>query len=218
MSKLFEEFDKIFVTHPSRTFSNNYVVNECEAIDTGREVRQLIFKNVKGYEVSHELIKKLKSIYDITCEPISEPALEIVRKDCDGFFVVQKGREVCLNICELKTTPDKETVCEAKNQIIGSYVKVNSLLQYLQSCPKTVNIKGFIIAHAPTLAIKSALKDMRDPKTYFCTKLFTDKEYVMPKERLEKFYHPLKMRDIKLYFIEVPDGMQQHQVDYCSYI
>lgn len=212
------EFDKLYAGRPTHPFADKIDVKETEARDTGIEVRRLRFINVNGCEIQHRLLKRIASLYESACTPNAISQLDIAGRDCDGIFLVDKGATIRMNLCELKTTANIDNICDAKDQIIGSYIEINSLLQNLQSYTDgSIEVVGFIVSHGPKSAIKSMAKDIRDPRARFYLKLMTEKEYTMPKNKMEIFYHPLKMPSIKFYFVEVPAKMQQHQVDYQLY-
>lgn len=212
------EFDKFYAKRATRPFVNKVEVKEIEARDTGIEVRRLRFVNVNGCEIPHRLLKKTAGVFKSACDSIATPQFGIAGRDCDGIFLVDKGATIRMNLCELKTTANIDNICDAKDQIIGSYIEINSLLRNLQSYTDgNLEVVGFIVSHGPKSAIKSMAKDVRDPRARFYLKLMTEKEYTMPKNKMEIFYHPLKMPSIKFYFVEVPARMQQHQVDYQLY-
>ena len=217
MSTLSSNFDIVYERYHTRPFAGQCDVRETEAADTGREVRRLRFKNVDGYEIPHMMVKRSSNVYGSPSEAFEKSRFRVVRKDCDGLFVVENENGLRMNICELKTSASVNTICDAKDQIIGSYVRMNALMSNLKSYPEHVDVVGFIASHGPNLHTLSMMKDASDPKTMFYYKLMTKGEYVMPKVKMDGYYNPIKMREIKFYFVTVPDGAQHHEVDYMQY-
>lgn len=216
MSSLINNFKKLYPSFELLDINGDCEISEVENTIEDNGFKQLIISDVIGWQFPHEMPKKLSSIFCMSQEGIDDNSKEchaVVRFDCDGIFCVEKDNKLTLFICELKSSFSVESICKAKNQIVGSLIKTLGLLNLLQKYRlEDIEIKGVIISYVPCVERLTSFKKDSRPD-YFCMKLYHDGCYLMPASKCERFWHPLAFKkDISLIYIGVPKGNTEYKI------
>lgn len=218
MSVLIDNFKKLYPSLSVTDINGDCVIAEVEDKTNKNCLRQLIFSDVVGWQFPHEMPKKASSFFKISQKGVKVDncnCLSVVREDCDGVFCVESNNKLILYVCELKTSFIKENICKAKDQIVGSFVKMLGLLNMLQGfCCENVEMRGLIISYEPDRERLSSFK-MENRQDYFCLNLYNHGNYSMPKNNCELFWHPLAFRhDIHFVYISVPKGLKSYKISF----
>lgn len=216
MSTLIDNFNKLYPAFAVVNISGECIVAEQEATDAGHNFRQLTITGVTGWQFPHELPKKATSFYNKsqTEVPFEEfPCHVIIREDCDGIFCVEKEGKMIFYVCELKSSYNKASIVKAKDQIVGSWFKLLSLLNLLQSFDKSrIEVRGLIVAYEPNTEQLSGLKDLSDRGAKFCISLNNKLKYEMPREHCEKYWHPFACQDIIIQYVAIPHYQKNYTI------
>lgn len=166
-------------------------------------------------------------------------APEVFRKDCDGVMIFEENDKRYLFLTELKSSFDTTRVCEAKTQLLSSYLKINMLLNLTQGWKNEGTIvKGFIVSPAPNKDKRAEWK--RDARAaansskrfdysdkIFCGKLLNcidqkkpmllhgyDSHHLAPCRLGERGIFP----EMELHYVEVPAGQTSLTLDARQYL
>lgn len=103
-------------------------------------------------------------------------------------------------------------ISHAKEQIVGTLLRLQAQLSILQSLPEW-EYHGVIVAYEPTgsqLVVASKLTS-RDASfsRYLCAK----KHKLISSSIANKYYAPLALPDVNIHYVAVPDRQNEYQVD-----
>lgn len=143
----------------------------------------------------------------------------VLTLDCDGVILFEHNNQKYILLCELKTSYLCDEIAKAKDQIVGSSVKIKSLMSSLQ-CFDISDFKtiGLIVSFEPTDEQITNLSKNEDRKSSFAMSLQANKKYIMPAYRTNKFFYPLNVGDIDLYYVSVPNRQVTYAVNMQSWL
>lgn len=210
---LIDNFDKLYPHYHTEPLDGCCVVEEVEAEDAEHCFRSLTIKECTGRQFPHMLPKDATSFYNMSQRGAAPELLceahNVLREDCDGIFF--SGGT--LYFVELKSSFTEEAIVKAKNQIVGSYFKVRTMLALLQGYSETpLRVCGVIAAFEPDTIRLSAIKDPSSRKSQFCLKLVNNRYYRMPKVRCDEFWHPVDTAEIAITYVSIPRGHKSFEV------
>lgn len=208
MRQLITEFNTEYPNYSASEKSDGEFY-ESENAGKAHTLQKLVIKEMDAYVIPNNIIKDATSIFS---KANSNP---ILRKDNDGIFLKEKTGRKYIYFCELKSSFMEPNIVKAKDQIVGAYLKLHSLLSVLQSYnPDEWTIRGIIASYKPSMEKVSSLQRNieTDDKSRFCYNLQRDKVYTMPGKNCRKYFAPLKVPEITLYHIGIPDMTEEYEV------
>lgn len=218
MDKLITEFNKLYPNFAGRRFSGTCNIIEHENYGKPGTFQRLdvtVSSKYPGWKFSRQFLEATKSFHEKSIKSVADTreCHNIMMRECDGMFCTQEDDgTIKFHVFELKSGFSKENIIKAKNQIVGSYLKMIHLLAPLQAFDLSrIRVTGYIVAYKPTVEFINAIKD--DGRAgYFCIQLDAKGQYHMPASKCAKYWHPLSCGDIDINFIKVPHGMASHSV------
>lgn len=217
MGLLINNFNKLYPSFAATKVNGVCVINEQETEDTAHNFRQLTIGGFNGWQFPHELPKKATSFYNMSQEMVfpEQECHGVVRLDCDSILCVEEDDKIVFYVCELKSSYIQSNIVKAKDQIVGSYIKLCGMLSLLQGYDKDkIEICGIIVAYESDAERISGMKCIDDPRTRFCISLYDKLIYNMPRRRCEAFWHPLALQDIKFKYVKVPYAHKNYTIDF----
>ena len=211
MNQLCNEFGKIFPNYAPQPMNGKYLCEEQEHPGNPNTFRLFTLNQVEGYSIPNTLVKDDSSIF------VKAGTKDLLREDCDGIFLTEQEGKKYLYLCELKSTFSTQQITKAKNQLIGSYLKLHSLFSLLQAYhPEEWIVKGIIVSFAPdTETVNLLSKNREQNKAYdFCFCLYRDKKYTMPTANCQQFFAPLNLPELTLHYLAVPGKQKQLSVNF----
>ena len=214
--KLIANFNRQFPVYAVLECKGTCVLKEKErSASSNGEFGQLTITDIDCWHFPHNLPKDNSSFYAKSVEGIGaiERCHELMLKDCDGIFCVEEQGKLVFYVCELKSSYIKDNIVKAKDQIVGSCLKLDSLLSILQGYDKDlIEYRGVIIAYEADTERLSSFNALTDRGAAFCIKLYKDGAYHMPKEKCEAYWKPLRCYDIEIGLVKVSRGNTAYQV------
>lgn len=212
MKKLVENFNKVYPVFASNSFRESCDVCEPENQET-HYFQKLILTGFDGYIFPHEIMGKASSFASMAKHH------GVLTLDCDGVILFEHNNQKYILLCELKSSYLCDEIAKAKNQIVGSSVKMKSLISSLQGFDlsdfKTI---GLIVSFEPTDEQITNLSKNEDRKSSFAISLQANKRYTMPDLKTNKFFYPLNIGTIDLYYVPVPNRQTSYAVDVKSWL
>ena len=126
MKRLVEEYNRLYPNYAStgvvevdHTFA--------ETSNSGRldTFQHLTVNGMNGIVIPNVIVKDDTSIFQKAGSNV------ILKEDCDGIFLTKQDGQKYIYLCELKSSFSTQQISKAKDQIIGSYLKLHSLLSLL---------------------------------------------------------------------------------------
>lgn len=214
MNTLKSHFNKVYPVFAATSFTGSCVIEEPK--NAGKDaLQQLSLTGLDGHSFPHELVAKTVPFATAAQKTIAkEKPVGVIRTDCDKVILFERDGQKYILFCELKSTFSPDEIAHAKDQIVGSWIKMRSLFQTLQN----VNIDeykpiGLIASFMPTDEILSMVSKNEDRKSSFAITLNANRKYSMPANKTNKYYHPLVVGDIDLFYLPVPDRLKTYTVD-----
>lgn len=215
MKTLASNFNIAYPEFSTSSFSGSCIVEEHEN-DRKDAFQQLEILGIDGYRFPHELVEKTSSFADIAKTPVlqNKNHCGVLKLNCDRVILFELEGQKIILFCELKSTFDTEEIAHAKDQIVGSWVKIRSLFQTLQDfdLDKYKPI-GLIVSFEPTQEQLDALSKNYDLKSAFAVNLNIDRFRTMPASKTNKYFHPLNVGTIDLFYLPVPGRRKAYSVD-----
>ena len=145
MEQLIKEYNEIYPTYASNgVVELNHTFDEASNSGKPNTFQRLTVNGMNGIVIPNVIVKDNTSIFK------KAGSKAILKDDCDGIFFTEHGGQKYIYLCELKSSFSTQQIAKAKDQIIGSYLKLHSLLSLLQSHnPEEWIIKGIIASFAP---------------------------------------------------------------------
>lgn len=220
MNTLTTNFNKAYSNFSSISFTGSCKVEEPDNV--GKDAfQELILTGFDGYGFPHDFVAHTES-FATSAQPsplgVSNHC-DVMKLNCDKVVLFELDGQKYILFCELKSTFSTEEIGHAKDQIVGSLVKVRSLFHTLQG----VNLDeykpiGLIVSFQPTIEQISAVSKNDDKKSAFAVKLNAEKKYPMPEEKTNKYFHPLNVGTIDLFYLPIPGRKKTFSVDINSII
>lgn len=142
-----------------------------------------------------------------------------------AVFLVARPLELpfqYIHICELKSSYATQPITKAKDQIIGSWLKLHSLMSLLQSYhPEEWQVRGIIASFTPTPEQEAAILRMKENGNEagnFCYNLQRDRKYPMPEANCKSYFCPLNVPGITIYHVPVPYQTEAFGVNFDTLI
>lgn len=201
-------------------FSPDYFTDSCKVEETenaGTEAfRELTLTGFDGYGFPHNLVAQTVSFAELAQNKLLKPGnhSDVMRLNCDKVVLFELDGQKYILFCELKSTFSADVIVHAKDQIVGSLVKIRSLFHTLQGVIlDEYKPIGLIVSFQPTDEQISALSKNYDMKSAFAIKLNAERKYHMPEAKTNKYFHPLNVGTIDLYYLPVPGRQKTYSVD-----
>lgn len=134
-----------------------------------------------------------------------------MRLNCDGIFFSEIENRKCLFICELKSTFSTSQIAHAKEQIIGTALRLKAQLSILQTQPDW-EIHGVIVSFEPTENQLISVNKLTSKDANFSKYLFTKGHKVITAEMSKVHYAPMAMPDITIHYVAVPERKTEYQM------
>lgn len=207
MEQLADNFNKAFPGMQSTPFKDSCRIEELENSE-GSCFQQIEFTGFDGFIFPHELAAKASSFAQIAKHK------GVLTCDCDGIILCRKDGQKYMILCELKSTYSSQEITHAKDQLIGSYVKMKGLLSTLQGydCNEYKHI-GIIVSFEPTQEQLTAISKLDNKASAFALSLNSSKTYSMPADKCNRFFHPLAVGDFVIHYVAVPNRNKTHSID-----
>lgn len=207
MDKLIQHFNKLYPNYSTQNFTGACKI--CEVENAGaNNFSELEITGINGELFPHYLPKDASSFYTKANSP------NVLLLDCDGiFFTEYNGRKIIF-LCELKSSFATESIVHAKEQLVGSFLKLHALFSLLQAYNKEdLEVRGIIASFLPTEETLSYLKNQENKKNRFCVRLHAERRYLMQREKCINFYSQMCVADFMIHYVGVPCRASTYTVD-----
>lgn len=215
MKTLTINFDKAYPAFSPEYFTDSCKVEEPENADK-EAFRELTLTGFDGYSFPHNLVAQTVSFAKQAQKKLIKPGnhCDVMRLNCDKVVLFELEEQKYMLFCELKSTFSTGEIVHAKDQIVGSLVKIRSLFHTLQGV-KLDEYKpiGLIVSFQPTDEQINALSKNEDMKSAFAVMLNADRKYNMPEKNTNRYFHPLNVGTIDFYYLPVPERQKTYSVD-----
>lgn len=215
MKTLTINFDKAYPAFSPEYFTDSCKVEEPE--NTGKEAfRELTLTGFDGYSFPHDLVANTVSFAKQAQKNLIKPGnhCDVMRLNCDKVVLFELEGQKYMLFCELKSTFSTDEIVHAKDQIVGSLVKIRSLFHTLQGVElDEYKPIGLIVSFQPTDEQINALSKNEDMKSVFAIKLNAERKYNMPEAKTNKYFHPLNVGTIDFYYLPVPERQKTYSID-----
>ncbi len=207
MKVVTDNFNKAYPDLASQSFTGTCYIDEHDNNETDK-FQQAVLTGLDGFIFPHELMGKASSFASMAGHK------GVLTLDCDQVVLFEREGQKYILLCELKSSYICDNIVHAKDQIVGSIVKMKSLLASLQGFDKSeYKIIGLIVSFEPTEEQITNITKDEGPKSAFAIRLQADKKYSMPAAKTDRFFKPLEVGDIDLYYVAVPDRKTTYTID-----
>ena len=205
MEPAIEEFNLLYPNYLISSIDGSVeLVETCPRSDL--DYRRLVVTGCMGYVFPREFAADSVAFYG---KANSRPPMMY---NSDGIFLAEiKGRK-CLFICELKSSFASAQIARAKEQIIGTLLRLKAQMSILQSNPNW-EYHGVIVSYAPTEAQLIAVNKLTSGDGWFSRYLYVRGHRLIDSETADKYYRPLALPDINIHYVAVPNRQTEFQMD-----
>lgn len=215
MNTLHLNFNKAYPVFSSMKFHDRCVIEEPDNKDRNA-LQQLELTGFDGYDFPHDLVSQTASFASAAQKNagLPESHSDVMRLNCDKVILFEREGQKHILFCELKSSFSSDEIAHAKDQIVGSLVKIRSLFQSLQGFDaKEYKYIGLIASFKPTEEQLNALSKLNDKKSSFAVMLNAHGKYSMSSQKMDDFFYPLSVGAMELYYLGVPQRQKTYSVD-----
>lgn len=207
MRQLANNFTAAFPVFPSIPFNGSCNIEEPKNFNTNN-FQRIELTGFAGFAFPHELASGTSSFASVAKHT------GVMTLDCDGIVMFEKNGQKYMLFCELKSSYVKDDIVHAKDQLVGSSVKMKGLLSTLQGYNRDeYKYIGLIVSFEPTQEQLASYGKLTDRGASFVIRLNHDKRYLMPAANCNTYFHPLAVDDFNIYYVPVPNRQTTFSVD-----
>lgn len=207
MNKLADNFNQIYPVFGATVFKGICSIKEPQNAGT-KNFQEIRLTGFDGFLFPHELASKASSF------PCTAQHKGVLTLDCDGIIFFENNGQKYILFCELKSSYVLEEIAHAKDQLIGSFVKMKSILSTIQGYkPDDYKPVGLIVSYEPTQEQLTNISKNDDKRSSFAITLNCNKFYSMPAYKCDKFFCPLAVGDFDIYYVAVPNRQTTYSID-----
>lgn len=212
MSLLADNFNKAYPGVKSETFEGVCSITEPQNNGT-EKFQEIILTGWDGIIFPRDLACLASSF------PKKANHNGVLLKDCDGIVIFEKNGEKYILFCELKSSFFLDDIAQAKNQLIGSSVKMKGILSTLQGFnTDDYNYIGLIVSFEPTQEQLTNISKNDDARASFAISLNSNKYYSMSADKCNRYFHPLAVGCFNIFYISVPNHYTKYTVDVNTFL
>lgn len=160
------------------------------------DFRLLRISDCNGYVFDRELASASTSFYT----KAESPAL--MKANCDGIFLSNFEGRNCLFCCELKSGFSTEDIFKAREQILGTLVRLRSIFSALKESV-VWEFHGIIVSYEPKEEQLVALSKLTNNEARFAQSIYSNKHKNIKGDKAAPFY-PVAIPDICIHYVGVP--------------
>lgn len=204
MEATLEEFGTLYPKYASSLFEG-----VCEVIETEPknelDFRRFVITDGNGYTFPREFAADTVSFYGKSKSP------DPMKFNCDGIFFSEIEGRKCLFVCELKSSFSASQIAHAKEQIMGTVLRLKAQMSILQTQPNW-EVHGIIVSYEPTENQLMMVNKLSSLDASFSKYLITKGHKEILAKRANRYYAPLAMPDITIHYVAVPDRKTEYQM------
>lgn len=206
MIELIRQYNILYPKFATMPYNHqDCIIKELKVANSDKDLLSLTVNDFSGEQFPYEFAGKTTSFYE------NSGSIDPMRLSCDGImFTKINGREA-LVMCELKSGFDIEQIYHAKEQIVGSFMRLRAQLSILQSY-KNCELHGLIVSYLPKTEKLTQIKNLIDRKSIFAKTLYSTGTYEMQASKCKSFYTPIDVPGIHLHYYGVPVGSQHNMI------
>ncbi len=217
IEKLIDDFNKLYPAYKAESINGSCDIEETEHVTAPTcQFRKLTINHISGWQFPNSIIKDNTSFYSKSHRNNKlKPCHEILTKDCDGIYCVEKDDKIVFYFCELKSSFTSQNIIKAKDQIVGSALKFVGLLGMMNCFDReNIIVKGVIASYKAEIEHSNAILKLGNEKGgKFCKDLLVNETYKMPHQKCMEYWDPLYCMDIDITYIGVPNKQQAFSID-----
>ena len=204
MEATLEEFSKLYPRYASTAFCESCEVLEAEPKNK-QDFRRFVVTGGSGYLLPREFAAESVSFYGKSESPAP------MRLNSDGIFFSEVEGQKCLFVCELKSSFSSTQIAHAKEQIVGTVLRLKAQLSILQTQPDW-EFHGVIVSYAPTDNQLMLVNKLTSCDASFSRYLYTKGHKEISVEISRRFYHPMAVPNLIIHYVAVPDRKTEYQM------
>lgn len=136
---------------------------------------------------------------------------EPMMQNCDGIFFTEYKDKKYLFVCELKSSFVPENIFKAKEQIVGTLMRLNSKCSILQTLPNW-EVHGLIVSYAPSTERLVNISKEKSVQAQFSSYIYSQKHKVLLKNMCDRMYYPLDVPSFCIHYLGVPYMQQKYSI------
>ena len=207
MTTLVNNFNETFPKYKITNFTDYTSIVE-HSNKNNNKFRELQLRGFDGFAFYDHFAQEMKSFAD------KSGHRGCLLNDCDGIHLFEFKGEKYLMLSELKSTFITQKTELAKKQIIGTYLKLRSLLNVLQGFnSQDYHIFGLIAAYKPTDEIISAISKKENQESAFAIQLNANCKCFMSACRCNEDFCSLNVRNFLIAYVPIPKDANSYTVD-----
>ncbi len=205
MEQTLEEFNQLY-----QKFAVTPLDGSCEIVEIApaspRDFKKLTISGVEGYVFPREFAGASTSFYSkASCQ-------DPMTFNCDGMFFSEFEGRKCMFACELKSNFATQQLFHAREQVIGSLLRLKAQLSILQTKPEW-ELHGVVVSYAPTIAQLTGVNKLDGNEARFSRQLCSRHHLDIKGAKASSFYRPLAIPDFTIHYVAVPDFQTEYSID-----
>lgn len=204
MEATLEEFSTLYPNYAFCAYEGNCEVMETNPKDD-KDFRRFVVTCGSYWLIPRKFAAESVSFYGKAGSPAP------MRFNCDGVFYSEIDGRKCLFVCELKSSFSADQIAHAKEQIVGTVLRLKALTSILQTSPEW-EIHGVIVSYEPTIGQITFVNKLTSRDASFSKHLIETGHKKITAEMARKYYKPMAVPDITFHYVAVPERQPEYQM------
>lgn len=197
-----EEFNQLYPHYAAKPFED-----ACDVEEPAQDAfNRLTVTGCSGFAFPRCLAGDSMSFYSKAESP------DPMRFNSDGMFLTEVDGRRCLFVCELKSTFDSCQIAHAKEQIVGTLLRLKAQMSILQSKPNW-EYHGVIVSYEPTMEQLACLCKLTSRDAKFSSYLCVKKHKQISALLGCRYYKPLDFPNMFIHYVPVPERKRDIKVN-----
>lgn len=205
MEEYIKEFNSLYPQYSLLPFDDSCSISDPNC-DHDKDFLQLDITGCRGGLFPMSFAQDSIGFYD------KAKSREPMLFNCDGLLMAEIEDNVHLILCELKSAFIPENILHAKEQIVGTLMRLNAQSAILQHTPDW-EIHGLIVSYEPSTERLVEISKSDNYSNHFSRNIYSKKHITLDKSRCRSNYYPLNVPSFCIHYLGVPDRQQTYTID-----
>lgn len=193
MEKYIEEFNLLYPNYKANSFTGKCMIADpnCNPIT---DFLELTVSGCDGALFPLNFASDSIGFYD------KAGSRDPMKFNCDGVFWTKYHGKNYLIVCELKSSFVPDNIFHAKEQIVGTLLRLNSKFHILQTQPDW-EVHGLIVSFLPSSERLVNVNKLHGAFAKFASYLYVQKHKDLDKSICDKMYYPLQVPNFRIHYL-----------------
>lgn len=208
MAGIIDEFGTLYPNFSFSPVNGRCIIKDEDTENKPKDFLELTIENFVGHQLPYSFAGQSTSFYNKAASKAP------MQSNCDGLLYSEYLNQKVFTLIELKSGFNTDNIDHAKEQILGTLMRLKAQISILQSYSGDYVFRGVIASYTPTTELLTNIKTMTSHGAKFAKTMASLGHVHLEKSVCNRFYSPLDVPDIDIKYIPIPFGHQHYTIDY----